>query len=1817
LRRAKHIVCLLVLVAGGFFSMAQTPSWEWAKDMHTAASEWANDVAVDTSTGDIVAVGIFNSDISAFYGGSFTGAIGGGFVAKYNSAGTVLWAFAIGNNQDDACKSVAIAPSGNIYVTGYFQNIADFKGTLSTPSTVLTSTGGKDVFIAKYNPAGQLIWARRAGGITDDEGLAICTNTSLVFVTGYFTGTGSFSGIPTVSNMASENIFVAAYDANGNIQWLTDGASGLNSFARDITADNNSVYVTGDFKNSPFRIYDYMGANVANLTNATPASEDAYVLSLSVTGPFNWLRGISSTNRDYGRGIAQNANGIYVTGSISSGATFPSYTANPVNSAAAGLDMYVAQLSKTTGNTNWVISEQGPNDEEGISVAIDTVNAVCVSGYLQSTLTFGGGPTLTSAGSEDVFVAAYNGVGNFAWATIAGDAGIDIPYGMGIAASGEIVVAGEYENAAIFGSNVLSADLPKNMFVAKLGCSPLQNNSVSSPQTICSGQVPAILNGTTPAGAPGPYTFLWQQSPDNLNWSPASGTNNTQDYSPPALSASTYFRRGVLTLTGCITSDTSTSILITVDQPPTTANAGIDSSICAGSINLYANTPTVGTATWTLVSGTGTISSTGSPTTSVTGLSAGSNDLAWSISNGVCPLSSDTVTIKVYATPTPANAGTDQNICSSTYTLNANTPSVGTGAWMVIAGSATVTSVTSPTTGATGVSIGQNNFVWIISNGPCPNSSDTVLITHDTPPSVSNAGTDQSICASTYTLSAGMPSVGSGNWNVLSGASSVTTPTLNTSPVSGLSVGANNLEWVVSNGTCPATRDTVSIIVYAMPTVSNAGSDQTICSSTFTLNANSPITGSGAWSVFTGGASVTFTNVPNSGASGLSTGTNIFVWTITNGACPVSTDSVTIKVDVMPTPANAGSDQTICASSYTLSGNIPSTGTGNWNVLSGGSTISNPTQNNSPVTGLSVGLNNLEWTTTNGTCPVSRDTVSITVDAMPTISSAGSDQTICASTFTLNANSPSVGTGTWSVFSGGASVTSANAPSSGVSGLTTGANIFVWSISNGVCPSSTDSVSINVDQMPGVSNAGVNQSICNDSVVMNANVPGVGSGTWSVVSGGASLSNPSQNNSVAFNLTLGANVFMWSIANGVCPVSSSTVSINVDANPSPSFAGTDVSICSTSFTLTATAPTTGAGSWSVISGGATVSTATANITGASGLTVGLNVFEWIVSSGACPANKDTVEITVDADPSTANAGAAQTLCATTTTLNAVVPAIGIGDWSVISGGATVVSPSQNNSSVINLSVGLNSFEWLVSNGTCPPSRDTVYITVDANPSAANAGTDQTLCDDSTFVSAIIPSIGIGMWTVGSGGGIVNSPSQAATLLSNLNAGQNIFIWTVANGTCPSSSDTVVINIDAMPSVADAGPSQVVCDTAGNLTAVNPTVGTGAWSVIQGGATVISPSSNSTAVSGLSGSINIFQWTVSNGTCPSSSDTTVINMNFMPSVAAAGPDQVICTNASAIAANNPFIGSGIWMVISGGGTLGSLTSPSTTVNNLSTGQNSIVWTISNGVCPPSSDTVVITVSPFPSAANAGADQNVCINPASATLNAASLSIGNGTWTLLAGSASISNPAQFNSAVSGLSLGQNIFVWTTANGSCPTSSDTVNLFVLPLPTTANAGTDISISTTSVTLNGNTPVIGSGYWSVVSGAGNIFSPGSPVSAISGLNFGDNVFGWTISNGVCPASYDEVVIHVNDLVVPNGFSPNGDYLNDLFEIPGLDNFPNVKLEVFNRWGNLVYENREYKNNWDGKNREGEDLTDDTYYFTLVVTSEKVYKGFVVLKRK
>jgi gliding motility-associated-like protein len=145
---------------------------------------------------------------------------------------------------------------------------------------------------------------------------------------------------------------------------------------------------------------------------------------------------------------------------------------------------------------------------------------------------------------------------------------------------------------------------------------------------------------------------------------------------------------------------------------------------------------------------------------------------------------------------------------------------------------------------------------------------------------------------------------------------------------------------------------------------------------------------------------------------------------------------------------------------------------------------------------------------------------------------------------------------------------------------------------------------------------------------------------------------------------------------------------------------------------------------------------------------------------------------------------------------------------------------------------------------------------------------------------------------------------------------------------------------------------------------------------------------------------------------------------------------------------------------------------------------------------------------------------------------------------------------------------------------------------------------------------PLAGTGIWSVLSGTGELFNSAAAITDVNGLSLGRNEFVWTITNGVCPPVSDNVVVTVNDLVIPTLITPNGDNKNDYFVIRGLETLGRTELLIFDRRGLKVYENDNYDNTFEGLDYNGNPVQDDTYFYTLRSASGTSMSGYIVVRR-
>lgn len=248
------------------------------------------------------------------------------------------------------------------------------------------------------------------------------------------------------------------------------------------------------------------------------------------------------------------------------------------------------------------------------------------------------------------------------------------------------------------------------------------------------------------------------------------------------------------------------------------------------------------------------------------------------------------------------------------------------------------------------------------------------------------------------------------------------------------------------------------------------------------------------------------------------------------------------------------------------------------------------------------------------------------------------------------------------------------------------------------------------------------------------------------------------------------------------------------------------------------------------------------------------------------------------------------------------------------------------------------------------------------------------------------------------------------------------------------------------------------------------------------------------------------------------------------------------------------------------------------------------------------------------ASAGADAEVC---ALSYKLSATPSVGIGTWRIVGSNASFSPSANAPQALVTLATyGTFDLYWKEANEFCSDSSKiALTFFEQPVPPVLSKDTLLNYKF-EFPLNAPDPQVGLGSWFTMNPEVFIKSPDNPNTLAEKLVFGENKFVWTVTNGNCIPVSDSIKVFVDDILRYTGFSPNGDGVNEVFFIEGLDNAKAKKIVIMNRWGGVVYSNNDYKNDWNGTNNNGELLIDDTYYYVLTVDGDRIYKGFIVLKR-
>ena len=448
-------------------------------------------IAVDGS-GNIISSGYFNgtADFNPGAGTESLTSLGSidGFVSKLDSAGNFLWAKRIGNSGGDNAKSVAVDSNGNVLIAGDFSGTVDFDPSDGT--TNLTSNGEGDIFISKFDPAGNFLWAKGFGGTSVDSGIFLAIDLSgNIAVTGIFSNAVDFDpgvGTSTLTSDGDWDIYVSKFDTNGNLLWSKRRGGTGRDIGDGVAFDSaGNVYSSGIFSGT----VDFdPGLETSTLTSA--GSNDVFLSKFGPSGNYLWARKFGGSSSDGSTPISVDATGnIYASGDFTGTVDFDP-TDGELNLTAVGTkDNFISKID-TFGNHIWTrrIGSSG-SEATGARTAVDSSGNVFYTGDFSGTVDFDPGvetSTLTSAGLNDIFTSKIDSSGNFLWAKRFGSSAADRAQAIAVDIAGNVYSTGYFNGSADFDPtegllNVTSAG-GRDIFISKL-------NSAGSALTLSMARI--------------------------------------------------------------------------------------------------------------------------------------------------------------------------------------------------------------------------------------------------------------------------------------------------------------------------------------------------------------------------------------------------------------------------------------------------------------------------------------------------------------------------------------------------------------------------------------------------------------------------------------------------------------------------------------------------------------------------------------------------------------------------------------------------------------------------------------------------------------------------------------------------------------------------------------------------------------------------------------------------------------------------------------------------------------------------------------------------------------------------------------------------------------------------------------------------------------------------------------------------------------------------------------------------------------------------------------------------------------------------------
>lgn len=335
------------------------------------------------------------------------------FIAKYDTNGNYYFSKRIGSSGNEFAQSIAVenGAGGNVYIAGYFSGTVDFDPSVNNANLIANVNDG---FIGKYSAAGNYVWAKKIGGTWDDYAQTITLdNNNNVLVSGRFNGTVNFDpvGSANITSTGGDDIFLAKYTSGGLYDWVINisGSSGTSyGEGRCVKTDNDgNIYLTGLL----YGTLDFdFSSDSANYTSN--GAEDIFIAKYNSGGVYQWASNIGGSGSDIGLSLALDYyNDVYLTGFFQGTVDFDISMSKKNETSSGNADVFIVKLSSNRGFKN-VYRIGGPGNDKGLAIAVINKTNLRLSGYFSGSVDFdpsSSNNNLTTKGLDDAFLIGFCG----------------------------------------------------------------------------------------------------------------------------------------------------------------------------------------------------------------------------------------------------------------------------------------------------------------------------------------------------------------------------------------------------------------------------------------------------------------------------------------------------------------------------------------------------------------------------------------------------------------------------------------------------------------------------------------------------------------------------------------------------------------------------------------------------------------------------------------------------------------------------------------------------------------------------------------------------------------------------------------------------------------------------------------------------------------------------------------------------------------------------------------------------------------------------------------------------------------------------------------------------------------------------------------------------------------------------------------------------------------------------------------------------------------------------------------------------------------